>query len=279
MKVLYRPEQSVDSNESLSPSAQKPGLFVEAIRSIAGLEIDGAWDQVTREDLYQVHQRDHVDAVLDCRERNGFGNRNPEVASSLLFTNGSFLAAARTALEEGIAISPTSGFHHADYSKSMGFCTFNGLMLAAVAIHRERPSCRIGIVDFDMHWGNGTVDIIRKLGLDYVSHLAFSDQVGNDYEDWLSELPESLQASMGACDLLFYQAGADPHIEDPLGGELSTDQMARRDRLVFEFGRRRGKALAWNLAGGYQDPVSRVIDLHLATVRECLRVFGAPDLA
>ena len=49
---------------------------------------------------------------------------------------------------------------------------------------------------------------------------------------------------------MIYQAGADPHIDDPLGGILTTKQMSWRDRQVFE--QLGHKPLVWNLAGGYQ---------------------------
>jgi hypothetical protein len=37
---------------------------------------------------------------------------------------------------------------------------------------------------------------------------------------------------MADCDVLLYQAGADPHINDPLGGWLTTAQLRERDRIA-----------------------------------------------
>jgi acetoin utilization deacetylase AcuC-like enzyme len=51
-------------------------------------------------------------------------------------------------------------------------------------------------------------------------------------------------------DLLLYQAGADPHIDDPLGGFLTTDELAERDRIVFSVAKEIGIPVVWNLAGG-----------------------------
>jgi hypothetical protein len=59
------------------------------------------------------------------------------------------------------------------------------------------------------------------------------------------------------CDVLLYQAGADPHIDDPLGGWLTDAQLAQRDRLVFETCRELGLPVAWNLAGGYQSAAAQ----------------------
>jgi acetoin utilization deacetylase AcuC-like enzyme len=76
------------------------------------------------------------------------------------------------------------------------------------------------------------------------------------------------------CDILFYQAGADAHIDDPLGGLLTTAQMKARDRLVFNFAKDNNIPLVWNLAGGYQDPVAKVVQLHMNTLEECIAVYG-----
>jgi hypothetical protein len=63
-------------------------------------------------------------------------------------------------------------------------------------------------------------------------------------------------------------------VDDPLGGVLNTEQMILRDRKVFEAAGRRRVPIAWNLAGGYQDPLDKVVDLHVNTMRECARVYS-----
>jgi acetoin utilization deacetylase AcuC-like enzyme len=74
-------------------------------------------------------------------------------------------------------------------------------------------------------------------------------------------------------DLVLYQAGADVHVDDPLGGVLTTEQMKRREQIVFGASQAAGVPLAWNLAGGYQQPLSKVIDLHVQTMRVCASVY------
>ena len=66
---------------------------------------------------------------------------------------------------------------------------------------------------------------------------------------------------------MLFQAGADPHIEDPLGGFLTTTELQRRDELVFQGLRARGTPVAWDLAGGYQTPLAKVVDIHVRTMR------------
>ncbi len=78
---------------------------------------------------------------------------------------------------------------------------------------------------------------------------------------------------MADCAVLLYQAGADPHVDDPLGGWLTTEQLRERDRRVFEAARGAGVPVAWNLAGGYQTPLRNVLDIHDHTLIECAEVY------
>lgn len=75
------------------------------------------------------------------------------------------------------------------------------------------------------------------------------------------------------CDLLMYQAGADPHVDDPLGGFLTTEQLARRDQIVFSEAKAMQIPVVWNLAGGYQEPVYEVLRIHNATMRACVDAY------
>ena len=270
--TFYNPRQNVDENDSFSPSAGKPRLVVEAYAD--SLKIISDWSPVTKEDIYLAHERHHVDDILSCKKLNGFSNTSKEIADSLYWTIGSLYNAARYAyLNKTVAFSPTSGFHHATYDKSMGFCTFNGLIIAAMLLKKNEKVKNIGIIDFDMHWGNGTIDIMKRCEVDYVRHMAFSDQIGNDYKDWLENLPRMLEVRFAQSDILFYQAGADPHFDDPIGRQLTTEQMELRDRIVLTFAKERGIPIVWNLAGGYQSPVDRVVALHGITIGLCLEIF------
>lgn len=283
LKVFYDERQSVASNHGISPSAGKPLLVVQEWHR-RGYDIEVATvTPVTREDFYLVHDRAHVDAVLDCRRPNGFDNKSPEVAASLYWTTGSLVSAADYALTNGVnTCSPTSGFHHADWWKTDGFCTFNGLMVAAVKLRDRLPSGKkIGILDIDMHYGNGTDGIIKYHKIEHVRHYTFGGaeplaetwRGGLSGEAWLSCLPIIVQ-DFADCAVVIYQAGADPHKDDPFGGALSDEQLRERDRIVFSNLKRLGIPCVWNLAGGYQQPIQKVLDIHNATMEECLKVMG-----
>ncbi len=273
MKVFYNESQCVSDNVSFSPSAGKPRYVVDVFRSFPQVKIVSNWAPLSKEDFYLVHEPRHVNDTLLCNKPNGFGNYLPSVASSLYWTNGSMYAAAKAALTEKVTMSPTSGFHHAGYDFNGGFCTFNGLMLAAVSLKNDKLVDTVGIVDFDMHWGNGTVDIIERFYIDYVSHIGLSDRPVYAIGDWLDSLYGELIMKFSSCNLLLYQAGADCHVNDPLGGLLTTEQMKKRDRIVFQFAKDHNIPIAWNLAGGYQEPIEKVIELHVNTLTECLQIY------
>jgi acetoin utilization deacetylase AcuC-like enzyme len=261
--------------ESLSPGAHKPA---EAVKSWGELGIPLTIfppTPVTRDELARAHNREHVDAILDCRVMNGYYTKAPDVAASLPYTTGAMLSAAREALRNGqVAVAPTSGFHHAGYAKADAFCTFNGLMVTALALKAEGLAERVGILDLDQHYGDGTEDIIQTLEIDFVRHYTSAEHYNLESQalEFLGRVPE-LVASMKDCDVVLYQAGADPHVDDPLGGWLNTEQLAERDRLVFKTARRLGIPLAWNLAGGYQKPLRKVLDIHDNTMRACAAAY------
>lgn len=52
--------------------------------------------------------------------------------------------------------------HHAEHAKSMGFCYFNNIAIAARYLQHEWEIQRVGIVDFDVHHGNGTQHIFES---------------------------------------------------------------------------------------------------------------------
>lgn len=277
LKTVYSVDMVAESGRT--PSAGKPALVARAL-------CDSGWPielvsptPLSLDALYRVHDSAFVDAILDVRTRNGFGTVSESVARSLRFTCGAFHTGALLALREGLSASLTSGFHHASTSTARGYCTFNGLMASAVTLLAEHRVATVAIVDCDYHFGDGTQGIIDALGLEArVLHFSF----GRDFQEpvqahaylrAIDNLRQSFEADRP--DIIFYQAGADVHVDDPLGGLLTTEQMRQRDRAVFSIARDLAIPLTWNLAGGYQialdGSIPRVIELHLNTFQEALR--------
>ena len=274
---VFYDERQVANAESFSPSAGKPRDVVASWRALdARIEIRSP-EPVTRDQLCLAHAPEFVDGVLDGRLANGFGNRLPEVAGSLPWTSGAMLAAAREARTNGrVAVAPVSGFHHACHARASGFCTFNGLMVTTQVLLAD-GACRIGILDFDLHYGDGTDDILDTLRLrDRVEHYT----AGLDYHhadqarDFLARIPALMQRFAG-CNVLLYQAGADPHVDDPMCGWLTDAQLMQRDLRVFLAADAMRLPIAWNLAGGYQTPLRKVLDIHDATMRACIETYDS----
>jgi acetoin utilization deacetylase AcuC-like enzyme len=270
LRVFYSPLQTAPGNLSRSPSAQKPALVVRAWEG-TGIPLEIVEPRpATLTDLCRAHNPAYVRAVLAGQIPNGFGNTDPTVNGTLTWTNGSMITAAEWAVSQGEpALSPTSGFHHAGWDYGAAYCTFNGLMVAALALHARKLVRRVAILDLDQHFGDGTRDILHRLGVSWVRHYTYGldPATRENAECWLGALPQMVRETVQGCDLVLYQAGADPHMDDPLGGGLTAEQLARRDRIVFEACREAQVPVVVNLAGGYQKPVEKVIELHVSTLR------------
>jgi len=251
-----------------SPSSNKPRLFVDYLtKHRYKLDIASDFSPVSTTDLERAHDKKFIEAILNLKIKNGFGLKSKEMLQSILYCSGSLYAAAVFALEnKRNTCSPTSGFHHACYSSCGLFCTFNGLMITALKLLDNGLAQNVGILDLDMHFGDGTEDIIKAIGETRISHYSFGALGVNkkSSEKWLLSLESGIKY-LDNSDIILYQAGADPHVDDPLGGVLTTDQMKRRDEIVCSFFRSLDIPIAWNLAGGYQDPIRKVLKLHKNT--------------
>lgn len=230
--------------------------------------------KATPAELYATHNRSFVNRILNGVESNGFGTKQLEVAEACQYTVGGMITATMLAAinpnKYPVICVPVSGFHHAGWDFCGGYCTFNGLTAAALA-----SNVRVLILDCDYHYGNGTDNIITKLRLSKVGQVSFGlgyshPEYANGY---LSDLDVVLSTFLRGVDVVIYQAGADAHVDDPLGGIFTTEQMLQRDTMVFEACKKKRVPVVWNLAGGYQTPLQKVIDLHTQTMQQCIKTY------
>ena len=120
---------------------------------------------VERETLLLAHAAAYVDAFVDGTvdpaivRRIGIPWSEAFVRRSLASTGGT-LAAARAALREGLAGNLAGGTHHAFADRGEGYCVFNDIAVASLALLSEGTVGRVAVVDLDVHQGNGTAAIL-----------------------------------------------------------------------------------------------------------------------
>ena len=244
-----------------------------------------AWDE-----LRLVHDPAYVDAVAngtlsrEAQRRIGFP-WSPQMVERSRRSVGATIAAARVALEDGVAANLAGGTHHGFADRGEGFCVFNDVAVAARVLQRDRQARRIAVVDLDVHQGNGTAAIFAgdETVFTFSMHgeknfpfrketsdldVALPDGTGDDeYLELLrSHLPGVLNRHQP--DFVFYLAGADPYEGDRLGRlKLTIAGLRTRDEMVFDACRRKGVPVAVTMSGGYAHDVDAIITIHANTIR------------
>lgn len=251
-----------------------------------------AWhlpEPMPRRWLEAVHDPDYVAEVLEARvpaakeRRIGFPVTAQVARRAEMVPGGTWLA-AKLALETGFAANSAGGSHHALADTGAGYCIFNDLAIAAMRLTEEGDAGHILIVDCDVHQGDGTAALtagwpaiatysihaeknfpVRKARSTLDVPLA--DGVGD--EAYLETLAATLVPMVEHFrpDLILYQAGVDPFVDDRLGRlALTADGLERRERFVAGLARIRGIPLASTLGGGYGVDAMEVARRHVASV-------------
>jgi acetoin utilization deacetylase AcuC-like enzyme len=257
-------------------------------------------------ELALAHEPGYVEAVvsgaLNAAEQREIGFPwSPAMVERSRRSVGATIAAARAALQEGVAGNLAGGTHHARADRGSGYCVFNDIAVAARLMQAEwqrarRALLRVAVIDLDVHQGNGTATIFRDDPTVFTLsvHGARNFPFRKEESDLDVELPDGCRdaAYLAALDraldslwarhgdgppgLVFYLAGADPHESDRLGRlKLSTAGLAERDRRVFSACSARGIPVALAMGGGYGEPIEATVAVQVGTYREALRVFEA----
>ena len=203
---------------------------------------------------------------------------------------GATVSAAKTALEEGVAVNLAGGTHHAYRNTGSGFCVFNDSAIAARVLQREvNAKLKIAIIDLDVHQGNGTASILRDdssiftLSIHGENNFPFKKEQsdldcglvdGCSDETYLSSLQHCLDQldSRFKADCLIYLAGADPHEGDRLGRlKVSKNGMRLRDEMVFQYALSKKLPVAMSMAGGYGKEIESTVDIHFQTIKTALQ--------
>ena len=226
----------------------------------------------TVDELAAVHERDYVEAV-----RHISASGRPTLLDPDTLCTETSYEAALLAAGAAIGAVETSGFalarppgHHALASKAMGFCLFNNVAVAARFAQRELGFERVGILDWDVHHGNGTQDVFWDDPSVFFASLhqwPFYPGTGGPGEGNATTLNVPLYAGSGddvviealekaiapaleafGPDLLLVSAGFDAAAGDPIGElEVTEAGFVALTRVAVTLAER----VAFVLEGGY----------------------------
>jgi acetoin utilization deacetylase AcuC-like enzyme len=160
---------------------------------------------------------------------------------------GAAVQAAEKGLSEPCFALVRPPGHHASADSSWGFCYFNNMAIALEHLKRNGLIQSAYVLDFDMHFGDGTVSILENKG-----YVTLHNPESGDRRAYLEEVERSL--SNATVDIIGVSAGFDNHMED-WGRVLLTEDYRAMGRMVWERCRELGIGCFAVLEGGYNHQV------------------------
>lgn len=257
------------------------------------------------DEIELAHSRMHLaalrglsDMLVEEREAGGprYATIDPDTAlnvdswSAILRGAGAALAATDAVMAGELenafcAVRPPG--HHACREKAMGFCFVNNVAVAAkYAVERHRLK-RVAIVDFDVHHGNGTEDIVagdnRILMVSFYQHPFYPHGGSQSNADNLVNVPVPAYTKGMAIrelvdmlwiprleahkpEMIFISAGFDAHREDDLAqlGLVEEDYAWMTERLMEVARRYSKRRIVSCLEGGYNlSALGRSVEAHV----------------
>jgi acetoin utilization deacetylase AcuC-like enzyme len=182
--------------------------------------------------------------------------------------------------------------HHACHDKAMGFCFFNNIAVAAKYALERHGLHRVAIVDFDVHHGNGTEDILsgdeRVLMVGFFQHPFYPYTGADSHADNMVNLPVPAYTRGQAIremieqswiprleafkpEMIFISAGFDAHREDDLGqlGLVEADYTWITSRVKEIAKKYASGRIVSSLEGGYNlNALGRSVDAHIRVLAD-----------
>jgi acetoin utilization deacetylase AcuC-like enzyme len=207
-------------------------------------EIEGEYDFIepkpaSEDDLERVHTRFYINSV----------NSDSFLYEVAKLAAGGAIKAAELAMEG----EPSFGLirppgHHAGANSAWGFCYFNNIAIALAKLQAQDQIKSSLILDFDLHFGDGTNNIFAG------SMIRYFQPTPRSREAFIEEIETTLLRET-RYHILAVSAGFDRHLED-WGGQLSTEDYRTIGRLIKEAAENncQGRRFAV-LEGGYNHQV------------------------
>ena len=253
------------------------------------------------EDLLRAHPQSHLDFIESMAPRDNEAVpvdpdtwMGPNSHSAALHAAGALCDAVDDVLAGRTtrvfcAVRPPG--HHAEVSAAMGFCLYNSVAVGALKALADIQVNRVAILDFDVHHGNGTVDIFK----DHPEVLVCSSFQHPHYPHRLHDLerPNIVNTPLPAGtagdgfrdaidrhwwpalsahqpELIFISAGFDAHRADPLADlNLVEDDFAWVSRQIVSMADQfaDGRVIS-TLEGGYDlHALASSVSAHLEVLR------------
>jgi len=233
MKIIFH--EDFHQVYTLDPAAEQGRMeaVVEAIKS----EVDFVTAEPASEaDIAAVHTEDHIASV----RQGGL------YSIAALAAGGAIQAALQGLTEPCFGLIRPPG-HHASAGSSWGFCYFNNMAIALEALKGKGKIQTAFVLDIDLHFGDGTVNIFGDK--DYVNIFNGASNNRAVYLDEITQQMENCQA-----DIVGISAGFDNHEMD-WGGLLRTEDYFKISQMVKKAALRCKGGCFGILEGGYNHGV------------------------
>jgi acetoin utilization deacetylase AcuC-like enzyme len=260
--------------------------------------------------LELAHERTHVASILgfaeELRQQEQAGGRgllqiDPDTAmnrhtlNAVLRAAGAAMAATDAVisgeLENAFCATRPPG-HHATRGRAMGFCIFNNVAVAARYALERHGLQRVAVVDFDVHHGNGTEDILsgdqRVLMVGIFQHPFYPYSGFGEHADNMVNVPVPAYTKGGPIreliekhwlprleefkpEMIFVSAGFDAHREDDLGqlGLVEADYTWMTQKIKEVANRHAKGRIVSCLEGGYNlDALGRSVEAHVRALAD-----------
>lgn len=251
---------------------------------------------LTPEHIKEIHHPEYVDHIVKNTlpaakmRRIGFPWSEVLLERTLTSAAGTTLT-AQLALEHGIALHLSGGYHHAHYDFGSGFCVFNDLAIAAHHALKHPDVDTVLIIDCDVHHGDGTATLFsdhpniitlsvhcdknfpaRKPQSNYDLPLERGTNT-TQYLDAITPVIE-MATRLHQPDLVIYDAGVDIHTDDELGYfNVCKEGILERDRFILTHCQQQNIPVAAVVGGGYHTQHEQLIPLHQQLFNAAFDIF------